>query len=202
MKPIYWVVCAAATVMGCSVNSSTPTTAWGKKDVTMINYRTDGAECAVLAATTNTGENGANTAGGISGSNASVPQQRASGGSSASAGPSAGASSGGAQTVGGGGMYRDSGSADLATRAAMQQQSAEMAANRARSDRLKSCLVSRGYTEFSLNAEQRAKLATLPQGSDERRDYLYKLGTDPAVLEKQAVAKKPEPAASASNSGS
>lgn len=198
MKPIYWVVCAAATVMGCSVNSSTPTTAWGKKDVTMINYRTDGAECAVLAATTNTGENGANTAGGISGSNASVPAQRASGGSTAGAGASATAGGTGAQSIGGG-TYRDSGSADLATRAAMQQQSQEMAANRVRNDRLKSCLVSRGYTEFSLNAEQRAKLATLPQGSDERRDYLYKLGTDPAVLEKQAVVKKPAPASSASN---
>jgi hypothetical protein len=200
MKPIYWVVCAAATVLGCSVNGAPPATAWGKKDVTLINYRTDGAECAVLAATTNTGENGANTAGGISGSNASVPQQRASGASSAGAGASATPGGGsGAQAVGGGGMYRDSGSADLATRAAMQQQSQEMAANRIRNERLKSCLVSRGYTEFSLNADQRAKLATLPQGSEERRDYLYKLGTDPAVLEKQALVKKPEPASSASN---
>jgi len=199
MKPIYWVVCAAATVMGCSVNSSNPTTAWGKKDVTMINYRTDGAECAVLAATTNSSANGANTAGGISGANSTVPQQRASGASSASAGASGGPSSGGAQSVGGGGTYRDSGSADLATRAAMQQQSQEMQANRMRNDRLKSCLVSRGYTEFNLNADQRAKLATLPQGSDERREYLYKLGTDPDVLAKQAVVKKPEPAAAASN---
>ena len=200
MKPIYWVVCAAATVMGCSVNSSPPATAWGKKDVTMINYRTDGAECAVLAATTSSGENGANTAGGISGSHATVPQQRASGGATAGAGASATPGGGsGAQAVGGGGMYRDSGSADLATRAAMQQQSQEMAANRMRNDRLKSCLVSRGYTEFSLNADQRAKLATLPQGSDERREFLYKLGTDPTVLEKQAVVKKPEPAAAASN---
>ena len=199
MKPIYWVVCAAATVMGCSVNSSNPTTAWGKKDVTMLNYRTDGAECAVLAATTSSGENGANTAGGISGANASVPQQRASGASNASAGAAGGGGAGGAQAVGGGGTYRDSGSADLATRAAQQQQSQEMAANRMRNDRLKSCLVSRGYTEFSLNADQRAKLSTLPQGSDERREFLYQLGTDPEVLEKQALVKKPAPAPSASN---
>jgi hypothetical protein len=65
-----------------------------------------------------------------------------------------------------------------------------MAAQRARSDALKSCLVSRGYSEFALTAEQRAALDKLPQGSDARRDYLYKLGTDPEVLAKQSVTKK------------
>jgi len=74
-------------------------------------------------------------------------------------------------------------------RAAMQQRSQEMAAQRARTDALKSCLAGRGYTEFELTAEQRAELAKLPQGSDERRAYLYKLGTDEQVLAKQAVAK-------------
>jgi len=54
---------------------------------------------------------------------------------------------------------------------------------------LKSCLVDRGYQEFELTAEQRAELAKLPQGSDARRDYLYKLGTNPAVLSQQSVRK-------------
>ena len=48
----------------------------------------------------------------------------------------------------------------------------------------------RGYTEFALTPEQRAHLATLPQGSDERREYLYKLGTDPEVLKTQKAARK------------
>ena len=52
------------------------------------------------------------------------------------------------------------------------------------------CLVERGYTEFTLTPEQKAKLATLPEGSTERREYLYRLGTDPAVLKSQAVARK------------
>jgi hypothetical protein len=54
---------------------------------------------------------------------------------------------------------------------------------------LKSCLAGRGYQEFALTPEQRAELAKLPQGSDQRRDYLYKLGTSPEVLTQQAVKK-------------
>ena len=76
------------------------------------------------------------------------------------------------------------------SRAATQQQAQEVAANKARAQRLKSCLVERGYTEFALTSEQRAHLATLPEGSDERREFLFKLGTDPAVLKSQALAKK------------
>jgi hypothetical protein len=71
----------------------------------------------------------------------------------------------------------------------MQQRSQEMAAQRQRSDALKSCLAGRGYTEFELTAAQRAELAKLPQGSEERRTYLYKLGTDEQVLAKQALSK-------------
>jgi hypothetical protein len=71
----------------------------------------------------------------------------------------------------------------------MQQRTQEMAAQRARSEALKSCLTGRGYTEFSLTAEQRAELEKLPQGSDARRDYLYKLGTDPEVLTRQSTQK-------------
>jgi hypothetical protein len=74
-------------------------------------------------------------------------------------------------------------------RAAMQQRSEEMAAQRARTDALKSCLAAAAIHEFELTAEQRAELAKLPQGSEERRAYLYKLGTDEQVLAKQAVAK-------------
>ena len=63
MKSIAIVVCAAAVLVGCSVNSSMPTTAWGKKDVSMLDYRTDAGQCAVLAATHTTDANGTNTAG-------------------------------------------------------------------------------------------------------------------------------------------
>jgi len=77
----------------------------------------------------------------------------------------------------------------MVQRAATQQRTRDMAIQRARVMALKTCLVDRGYQEFQLTAEQRQHLATLPQGSDERRDYLYKLGTDPAVFKAQPAPK-------------
>ena len=161
--------------------------AWGKKDVSMIEYRTDAGQCAVLAATHTTDANGSNTAGGINGQNSGTPTQQASG--SANAGSAGAGGAGGSVNPVGGGTYRDSASADFVNRAAMQQRSQEMAAQQARNNALKSCLAGRGYTEFTLTAEQRAALAKLPQGSDERREFLYKLGTDEQVLATQAVTK-------------
>ena len=45
----------------------------------------------------------------------------------------------------------------------------------------------------SSTAEQRAELAKLPMGSDECREYLYKLGTDADVLAKQSLQKYRRP---------
>ncbi|HET9473581.1 MAG TPA: hypothetical protein VFO82_06785 [Steroidobacteraceae bacterium] len=196
MKTIVAMAGMVAALVGCTVNNSNPTTAWGKQGVSMLEYRTDAGQCAVLAVTSPTDGNGAKTAGGLSGSNAGAPSQAASGSATASAGAAAGAGGGGGSANPlGGSTYRDSGSADFATRAAIQQRTEEMAQQRQRNEALKSCLASRGYTEFSLTPEQRAHLATLAQGSEERRDYLYKLGTDPQVLDKQAVKKASSPAA-------
>lgn len=184
-----FVALTAAVLTGCSTTSSGPVTAWGKKDVTMLDYRTDGGQCAVFAATLRENKNAANSAGGISGQNTSAPQQQASGSATAGAGASAGGSSSNNLPTQSGGAYRDSASADFVNRAAMQQRTQEMAEQRARNDALKSCLSNRGYTEFALTSEQRAQLAKLKQGSDERREYLYKLGTDPGVLQNQAVTQ-------------
>jgi hypothetical protein len=140
----------------------------------------------VLAATHSPDANGANSAGGINGQNPSAPPQTASGSATAAAGaPSVGTN---APSISGS-TYRDSASADFVNRAAMQQRTEEMAAQRARNDILHSCLVSRGYTEFELTPEQRKQLDKLPQGSEERRQFLYKLGTDPEVLSKQSITK-------------
>lgn len=198
MKSITLVLCAAALVGGCSMNSSTPTTAWGKNGVSLLDYRTDSGQCQVIAATKETQQgNGANTAGGISGRNSSASMPAASG--SASAGSATSGAAGGTPAAG---TYRENASPDFVNRAAMQQRSVEMAEQRARNDALKSCLTNRGYTEFELTAEQRAELAKLPQGSDERRAYLFKLGTDPQVLSKQKVKGSPTtptPAPAAAN---
>jgi hypothetical protein len=157
----------------------------------MLEYRTDAGQCAVLAVTHSTGENGAKSAGGINGQNAIIPPTAGASGSAApssgnGATPGAGVATGTATA----GTYRDTPSADYVNRAAMQQRAVEMAEQRARGAALKSCLAGRGYTEFSLTDEQRAALAVLPQGSDARREYLYKLGTDPGVLTRQALKKR------------
>jgi hypothetical protein len=70
----------------------------------------------------------------------------------------------------------------------MQQRQVEMQRLKARNEALHSCLVSRGYTEFQLTADERAKLAALPEGSEARRKFLYALGTNPEVL-KHASAR-------------
>jgi hypothetical protein len=72
-------------------------------------------------------------------------------------------------------------SSDYAQRAATQQRTQEMMVKRARADTLKGCLTERGYREITLSAEQRAHLATLKAGSNEYHEYLYKIGSDPAV---------------------
>ncbi len=191
MKSTSLVVCTAAVLAGCSINSSTPLTAWGKKNVSMLDYRTDAGQCALIAVTMATDGNGANTAGGISGQNPTIPQQGPSGSTVASGAiPGANGPTAPRGPTSGGNTYRDSASADFVNRAANQQRAQEMTAQRARNDALKFCLVNRGYTEFELTAGQRAALSKLPQGSDERREYLYKLGTDPEVLTRQSVPHK------------
>jgi hypothetical protein len=191
MKSIWSVVCAAACGAGCSLNSSTPLTAWGKKDISMLDYRIDASQCALIAVTLPAEGNGANTAGGISGQNAPIPQQGPSGSGVARGAPGGnGPAPAATNPSAGGSTYRDSASADFVNRAATQQRAQEMAAQRARNAALKSCLVNRGYTEFELTAEQRAALSKLPLGSDQRREYLYKLGTDPDVLSRQSLSRK------------
>jgi hypothetical protein len=191
MKSTTLVVCTAAVLAGCSINSSTPVTAWGKQDVSMLDYRTDAGQCALIAVTMATDGNGANTAGGISGQNPTIPQQGPSGATVANGAiPGANGPTAPRGPTSGGNTYRDSASADFVNRAANQQRAQEMTAQRARNDALKFCLVNRGYTEFELTTGQRAALSKLPQGSEERREYLYKLGTDPDVLTRQSLPRK------------
>lgn len=184
MKKMLVGVLAIAGFTACTVNSNRPTS-WGKEGVSKLDYQTDSILCATLAERAGSG-NGANTAGGINGANGQA--RPGGGGDSAAAGGANGAgSSSTPTTIGGGGTYRDSASPDLVSRAANQQRAREMQLKQARQDALRSCLVERGYTEFDLTPEQRAKLASLPQGSKERQDYLYSLGSDPANFKKAST---------------
>jgi hypothetical protein len=187
MKTMLFGGLAIMCLTACTVNSNRPTS-WGKEGVSMLDYQTDNVLCQTLAERADA-DNNANTAGGINGANGQA--RPGNGGDSAAAGGAAGAGSGSStQTIGGGGSYRDSASPDLVARAANQQRAREMQLKQARMDTLRSCLVGRGYTEFDLSTEQRAKLASLPQGSKERQQYLYSLGTDPANLKKGAASAK------------
>ena len=185
MKSMFFTTLAACAICGCATQPAAPPTSWGKEGISMLDYRTDGGQCAVLAATQNSKENGANTAGGINGHNSSAPEQTG-GNAAVASGPSVGAASGAAFPTGGG-TYRDMANPDMVQRAATQQRTNDLANQKARTETLKTCLVQRGYTEFTLTPEQRAHLATLPEGSDARREYLYKLATDAKVLKSQAV---------------
>jgi hypothetical protein len=91
--------------------------------------------------------------------------------------------------TGGGGMYRDSAPPDVVNRAANQQQTQAMAAQRMRADALKSCFVEHGYKEFTLSAEQRAHLGTLKPGTNEYLQYLAEIGANPDGSASQAAPK-------------
>jgi hypothetical protein len=170
MKTI--ILTGALAIALCACSTTAHNTSWGKANVSKTEYGTDVGMCNGLASLEDSG-NGANTAGGMSGN-------RGSGLGSTNAGGNLG-------TLGGG-TYTGTASPDLVNRAATQQQSQEMAAKRMREDRLSSCLLERGYQKFSLTAAQSAELAKLKPGSNDYHEYLYKLGTDPAVLAKQGVS--------------
>jgi hypothetical protein len=170
MKTI--ILTSALAIALCACSTTPRNTAWGKANVSKVDYGTDVGMCTGMASLESSG-NGANTAGGINGNRAS--------------GPSATNAGGGLGTLGGG-TYTGMASADLANRAATQHQSQEMAAKRLRDETLARCLSERGYQQFALTPEQNAELAKLKHGSNEHLEYLYKLGADPAVLAKQSVS--------------
>ena len=162
---------------GCA--ASGPPTAWGKTGVSRIDYGTDIGTCTGRAAVVYAG-NGANTAGGISGANTAAgaalpdPNRHEVDKSSNTVPPSAAATS---NSLPASGTYSGTASADYAQRAAMQQRAQEMAVRKAQADTMRQCLTERGYKEFVLTAEQRAKLSSLKTGSNEYHEYLYSLST-------------------------
>jgi hypothetical protein len=171
-------VCVAASIsLGCSVNSN-KATSWGKENVSKLDYQADTLLCATLAQQAE-GDNAQNSAGGVNGKNGSG---RIAGGDGNGAGASGG--TGNAPSIGGG-TYEGHASTDFVSRAANQQRAQEMQLKQARMETVRKCLVERGYSEFELTPEQRAELAQLPQGSQARLDYLYKLGTNPDFLKRK-----------------
>jgi hypothetical protein len=179
MKTILFVTASALLLSACTTPG--PQTAWGKPGVSKVQYVTDLGTCTGMAAKQET-ENGANTAGGLSGKNGSVPNSGSGAGQNQ---PPPGS----AMPTGGSGMYRDNTPPDIVNRAANQQQTQAMAVQRLRADALKSCFVERGYQEFRLSPQQRQHLASLKPGTNEYLQYLAEIGADPAVIKGQPAPK-------------
>ncbi|MBB4658883.1 hypothetical protein [Parvularcula dongshanensis] len=73
------------------------------------------------------------------------------------------------------------------------EMSRERAVIRERREAIEGCLWRRGFVKFGLTPDQLATLETLDQGTPERREYLYGLGSDPMVLAAQALPElRPE----------
>ena len=182
MKSILLVACATVALCACATPGQQ--TSWGKAGVSKLDYGTDVGTCIGTASLLGSGS-GMNTAGGISGANNAPPPDEHGRGAQ-EVGPNntvpSASQAATSSSLPATGTYSGTVSADYAQRAATQQRSQEMLAKRARADALKSCLTGRGYREFTLTAEQRAHLATLKAGSNEYHEYLYKLGSDPAVV--------------------
>ncbi|HEY5760224.1 MAG TPA: hypothetical protein VIU34_30585 [Steroidobacter sp.] len=182
MKSIFLIAVSAALLSACA--ASGPKTAWGKPGVTKVEYVTDLGTCTAQAAMTQGSGGNSEVAGGVSGQNNSadngLKQQSTSQ-------PVAGQSSAGSASSIGGSIYRDSAPPDVVNRAANQQQAAEIAASRAKVMAMKSCYVQRGYKEFTLTPEQRAKLGSLQPGSNAYLQYLAEIGADAAVVSAQSA---------------
>jgi hypothetical protein len=176
MKAILVSAAVALALTGCAATA--PTTGWGKPNISKVDYGTDLGMCTGLSSLQDSG-NGAAQAGGMTGT-------RGGGGSIGSA------NAGGSVGTFGGGTYTGTASPDLVNRAATQQQSQAMAAKRLRDETLGRCMLERGYQQFALTPDQAAELHKHPNGSNEYYEYLFKLGSDPAVLSKQATTPAPK----------
>jgi len=175
------------TLGGCA---SAPQMAWGKPGVSRVDYAMDVGTCTGLAVKQDGGKS-ANTAGGVDGktiANTSSPD------TPMTPPPATGGPNGQTTHVEvplpASGTYSGMASSDYAQRAATQQRTQEMAAQRARTEALKSCLSGRGYKEFALTTEQRTHLATLTKGTHEYLEYLHSIGSSPESVAGQATPGK------------
>ncbi len=178
MKTMLLTVAAAMALSGCATTGDAKV--WGKAGVSRIDYGTDIGLCSGHAAQVNAG-NGANTAGGVSGSNnpagAPLPDGNRHRVDQTGSVPATAAAQ--SNSLPAGGTYSGTASTDYAQRAALQQRTQEMLAKRAQEEAFRSCITEKGYREFALTPEQRARLATFKSGSNEYHEYLYSLGSNP-----------------------
>jgi len=165
---------AIAALSACAAPAGM--SSWGKPGVSMADYRLDSAQCIIE------GSGGGPTQGADTSTSKSTDSNQTSNTSESRGGTNGpgGVSSGGAI------VYSGSANPEDANQAAIQQRAQQLSAKREQKMVMEQCLASRGYRQFRLTPEQAAHLATLPEGSAERRTYLHSLGSDPAVIAAQS----------------
>jgi hypothetical protein len=175
-----------ALVLPATANSApAPQESWGKAGVSLAQYRQDALDCALKGHYLDISK----TDDAKAFVNASRQLDAVTTG--ASAPTTTGASAGGPNSTD---------SIDQMARFADQQQHIVSSVRpderfhsikRMLVDRTGQCLANRGYSKFQLTDAQWRQLRKLKFGSEERRVYLYNLGSNPTVLQTQSVAAKP-----------
>jgi len=168
-----------------AVSAPAPQESWGKAGITLAQYRQDALECGLKGHYTDVSKTEDAQA------LVKASKQLDAVTSGASAPTTTGASATGPEMTD---------SVDQAVRyAAQQQHIVDSARPDLRFRNIKKtlvsqdeqCLMQRGYSKFRLTDEQRGQLKHLKAGSDERRSYLHRLASDPAVLQVQKVPVQP-----------
>jgi hypothetical protein len=169
---IFALACSAAGTTGAWGASRDIETSWGKAGVSLIQYRLDGGVCAARAITLD-----------ISGTPAAqrmVLASRAIDNAYASAWMYYPSASDGPVL---GNPWR----AVYQARVNFRVDDNFEEIRGIQYDALRECLLARGYREFRLTDDQRARLKKLPLGSERRRDFLHSLGSDGEILARQAI---------------
>lgn len=186
MRGLFMIPLLALVIPASANSAPAPEESWGKAGVSLAQYRQDALDCALKGYYLDISKS--------DDAKAFVKASRELDAvtTGASAPAVAGANGMGASTT-------DSSVDQIVEYANQQQHIVESVRpdQRYRSikrmlvDRTSQCLASRGYSKFRLTEEQRHRLRKLKFGSEERRVYLYNLGSNPTVLQTQGVAANP-----------
>jgi hypothetical protein len=171
------ILVAALAATGAHAKMVTAGTdkSWGKPGVSIDRYRAEGLACAQEAAASDLAKTGPARALVIA---SRLLENDPTPGPIATATPQ----SGGAAAVD---AIPSTSSAGIVANIGPQRQI--LKAGDIMKAKLEQCLTQLGYVKFKLTGEQRRRLRSLREGSDERRAYLYSLASDPNVLARQAV---------------
>ena len=185
MRRLFAVSLLALVITCPAVSAPAPKESWGKPGITLDQYRQDSVDCGLYGYYTDISK----TEDAKAFVNASRQLDAVTTGGMAPS-TTGGSSTGPASTD----------SIDQAAQYAATQQ--RIVANVRPEERFHSikqqlvskteqCLMVLGYSKFALTEEQRHALRKMKAGSEQRREYLYSLASNPAVLQSQKIPAQP-----------